>query len=155
MPACIEPSSAPRHRWLWPLLLGVTLVCASSTNPAAPPGTFVGFDKLAHFGLFGLLATLLLRVPAIWARPGWRGWIAVLAVSAFGGTDEWHQSFTPGRSVEWADWIADTGGAALAVVLYLWWPAYRRLLERPLRRRRVPIAAGAVAAQAAPAAAEH
>lgn len=125
-----------RGRLFWAVALAGTVVFASSGNPQMPVQTFVGFDKLAHFGVFGLLATLVLRNRAVWRRPGWRGWIAVLAVSAFGGTDEWHQSFTPGRSVEWADWIADTSGAALAVALYLNWGWYRRLLEHPVWRPR-------------------
>jgi hypothetical protein len=47
--------------------------------------------------------------------------------------------------VELADWVADTAGASLAVLLYTFWPAYRRLLEwslptlrRPARARTAP-----------------
>jgi len=121
--------------WFWPLALAGAVVFASGGNPQSPV-SFIGIDKLAHFGVFGLLATLVLRMPTVWNRTGWRGWIAVVAVSAFGATDEWHQSFTPGRSVEFADWISDTCGAALAVSLYLNWSWYRRLLEIPLGERK-------------------
>jgi VanZ family protein len=121
--------------WFWPLALAGAVVFASGGNPQSPV-SFIGVDKVAHFGVFGLLATLLLRTPQVWRRVGWRGWIAVLAVSAFGGTDEWHQSFTPGRSVEFGDWLSDTTGAALAVALYLNWAWYRRLLEFSFPRRR-------------------
>jgi hypothetical protein len=38
--------------------------------------------------------------------------------------------------MEFADWVADTLGAAVAVVVYLRWNGYRRVLETPLRRRR-------------------
>ena len=62
-------------------------------------------------------------------------WIAVLAVSLFGLTDEWHQSFTPGRFVEVADWVADTLGAIVAVTIYVRWPRARAALEHPLWRR--------------------
>jgi VanZ family protein len=34
-------------------------------------------------------------------------------------TDELHQHFVPGRSVEFADWVADSHGAAAGVALYL------------------------------------
>ncbi|MBI5381763.1 MAG: VanZ family protein [Opitutae bacterium] len=85
-------------------------------------------DKVTHFAVYGLLATLVLRaLPA-----GRRAWLAVALVSLFGISDEWHQSFTPGRSVEFADWLADTLGAALAVTLYVRWTWYRRLLETRL-----------------------
>jgi VanZ family protein len=131
-------TDAPRLRWFWALMVAGTIVFASGNNPSVPGVSFVGFDKLAHFGMFGLLATLVLRLAAVWRVTGWRGWIAVAVVSAFGGTDEWHQSYTPGRSVEFADWIADTTGAMVAVTLYLRWPLYRRWLETPVRlwRRR-------------------
>eukprot|EP01035_Chromulina_nebulosa_P049365 gene49365-67042_t len=70
---------------------------------------------------------------------GWRGAVgSVLAASADGVSDEWHQSVVPGRSVEVADWLADTLGAAVAVGLYAGVPAYRRLLEMPLGRKPVP-----------------
>ena len=53
----------------------------------------------------------------------------MLAVSLFGVADEFRQSFTPGRSVEFADWVADSLGAGAGVLLYTFWPFYRRLLE--------------------------
>jgi VanZ family protein len=55
---------------------------------------------------------------------------------AFGVGDEWHQSFVPGRSSEWGDWVADTAGAALAIGLYAGWPWYRDRLEADLRPKR-------------------
>ncbi len=128
------------------------MVFASGNNPQVPVPTFVGIDKVAHFGVFGLLATLVVRTHGVWRRPGWRALLAIGAVSLFGITDEWHQSFTPGRAVEFADWIADTAGAAFAVALYLRWPWYRKFLETPLRlgRRKVvardPAPAGPVRA---------
>lgn len=100
------------------------IVLASSRSQVSAP-EIVNFDKLAHFCVYGLLGSLVFR-----CRTGrhWAWW-AVLIVSAFGGTDELHQSFTPGRTMEWGDWICDTMGAALAVFLYARWTWYRRLLE--------------------------
>jgi VanZ family protein len=125
-------------RWIWPVALavGITTVSGQSSMPAPE---IINFDKLAHFLVFGLLATLVARVEGVAAWPvlgmGW----AVVLVSAFGGLDEWHQGHTPGRYVEVADWVADTLGAALAVTLYARWGWYRRLLEMPVgvRKRRV------------------
>ena len=64
---------------------------------------------------------------------GWRGaaW-ALLAASAYGATDEFHQLFVPGRSCDVFDWLADTTGAALAVGLYQGVGFYRRALESRL-----------------------
>jgi VanZ family protein len=86
---------------------------------------------VVHFSIFGLLATLVARA----GFNGQRGWWAVLIVSLFGMTDEWHQSFTPGRAVEIADWVADTLGAITAVGLYIYWRWYRVWLEKPLGGR--------------------
>jgi VanZ family protein len=59
-------------------------------------------------------------------------------VSVYGFGSELLQSLTPDRSMEFDDWVADTLGAAVAVILYLRWTGYRRLLERPVCRRRQP-----------------
>ena len=75
-----------------------------------------GFQhRFAHAMAFGLLALL-----ARWALDGLPRpnlWAVVLA-SVFGATDEWHQSFTPGRHSGADDWVADTAFAAAA--LYVW-----------------------------------
>ena len=63
----------------------------------------------------------------------------MLIVSAYAASDEWHQSFVPGRASEAADWIADTAGAIVAVVLYTRWKWYRQLLETPVWRRQLRI----------------
>ena len=45
-----------------------------------------GIDKVEHALVFGLLATLLVRSGFL---PKY-GWVAVLLVSLFGVSDEWH-----------------------------------------------------------------
>ncbi len=123
-------NGASRWRWIYPAALAVTIVCASGQGQVAGPPV-VNFDKVAHLAVFGLLATLVVR------SPGMRhAWIAVVAVSVFGAADELRQSMTPGRFMEFADWVADSVGALIAVVAYRFWPWYRRVLETPLRLRR-------------------
>jgi len=136
-------SNAPKSRWqwCWPIALAIVISVASGRGEiAAPSWDFIRVDKAAHFAVFGLLATLVLRM-----RGGWRfAVVAAFLVSVYGGLDEWHQSFTPGRNVEFADWLADTAGAIVAVCVYTGWPAYRRALEMPLKRLKkaeVPLAA--------------
>lgn len=116
-------SRTERARWAYPLALAAVIVFASSQSHVPGVGA-PGGDKVIHFAVFGLLATLTVR-----ALPRSVAWFAVVAVSLFGATDEWHQSFTPGRQMDWADWVADTLGALVAVLAYLRWAAYRRLLE--------------------------
>jgi hypothetical protein len=117
-------------RWGYPLAIALGIVFASSRTEVGGGPDIPGFDKVAHFGVFGALATAAVRL----VPPRRAGWV-LLAVSLFGATDEFHQSFTVGRSVELADWIADTLGAAVAVIAYTRWSAYRRLLEYPLGGR--------------------
>ena len=92
-------------------------------------------DKVVHFFVYGALATLVLRVPWVTRHP-WRVFLAIAAASLFGASDEWHQSFTPGRQADVFDWLADTLGACLAVSLYVGSSHYRNLLEWSLARRR-------------------
>ncbi len=135
-----SPNPSPRRswavpRWVWPVLLAIGITTASGQS-SMPAPEIVNFDKLAHFLVFGLLATLVARAEGVSSWPGLgMGW-AVVLVSAFGGVDEWHQGHTPGRYVEVADWVADTLGAALAVTLYARWGWYRRFLEMPVGRRK-------------------
>ncbi len=118
-----------RRQLLWPLAIAALIFTASSRSSVAAP-EIVDIDKVGHFLVFGLLATLLCRLGQGWRAAGW----ALLAASLFGMTDEWHQGFVPGRAPDVFDWVADTLGAALAVTLYAGWPAYRRVLEMKLGR---------------------
>ena len=76
------------------------------------------WDKLYHAGNFGVLAALLHLATG-------RAWLAVLLASIYGVSDEVHQAFVPGRSADAADWLADTAGALVAVLLLRWWLRYR------------------------------
>lgn len=72
-------------------------------------------DKLAHFAGYAVLGLLCMRsVPSATLRAAA---LVLTAVSAFGAADEWHQQFIPGRSQDRADWLADTLGASLGVLL--------------------------------------
>lgn len=117
--------------YLWPLLLAISIFLASGAPRLASPELAFQFpkDKMAHFFVFGLLATAILRTPSLRDLSVRSLLIAVFIASAYGAFDEIRQSLTPGRSVELADWLADTLGAAVAVCVYARWPAYRRLLE--------------------------
>jgi VanZ family protein len=131
---------AETREWLWPLALAVTIFVASGRSQVAAPDV-PNVDKFAHFFVYGLLGTLFARVPSVatWSPLG--VYAGVVLASLYGIGDEFHQSFTPGRSVELLDWLMDTSGAALAVFIYARWHGYRRFLERPAApRSRVEIA---------------
>jgi hypothetical protein len=89
-------------------------------------------DKVAHAGLFGVLAALL-RYAGVAARP------AFAATVAWGAIDEVHQAFVPGRTPELGDLAADATGALLALAAVRWFSSRRempRYADRPERRSR-------------------
>lgn len=81
--------------------------------PWVPRGLLTS-DKAVHaleYALLGALATLALRARGF--RPGRALLLAAVLASAYGASDEFHQSFVPQREADVADWVADTVGAIL------------------------------------------
>lgn len=77
------------------------------------------FDKLIHFGMYFILAVLLVRpLKTI----NWPVWIATLVISAFvGGLIEILQyAVTSMRSANWGDFGADVAGAGAGLLIYAW-----------------------------------
>ncbi|MEP7304314.1 MAG: VanZ family protein [Acidobacteriota bacterium] len=123
-----------RHLGLWlpPLLYMAAIFFLSSESDPVPQVTTHVWDKALHFVEYGGLALLLCRG----LRGEGIGWTAALvmalvATSAYGASDEWHQSFTPGRSSDVRDWMADSLGAAIGL-------AATALVARPLSRKMPP-----------------
>ncbi len=87
--------------------------------------------KCAHvfeYFIFSLLLTRTIRN----GRPGWRiTWAlaAILIVFGYACADELHQSFVPGRSVEFSDVLLDTAAAAAAQFLAWLWIAWKKAGE--------------------------
>src|SRR5712691_8027371 len=120
----------------------ITYWSGQGTLPIDQPNVAHVFHGLQHriahliaFGLLGLLAR--------WAFDGLprASLLAVLLVSVFGATDEWHQSFTPGRRAAIDDWAIDTAAAALA--LYVW-TRFPTTHWRARIRQAAPLAVAAV-----------
>ncbi len=105
-------------------------LAAALTSIALPMGLFVGgaqpvavglipvpWDKLAHAGVFAVLAA------AMGYATGMRGWPMLLAGFSYalgvGVLDEWHQLYLPGRSAGLEDLAADAAGAALGATALL------------------------------------
>ena len=78
-------------------------------------------DWLLHGLAYGALAALLLRAVAgrLWRAPVTARGLAVLLLACvgYGVSDEYHQSFVPGRTAEARDVLADGVGAALALAV--------------------------------------
>jgi VanZ family protein len=86
----------------------------SSLPGSAVPGTY---GSLAHFIEYAVLGALLLLSLPRAVRP-WATLATAVAIASFYGiTDEFHQSFVPGRVPDVADWAVDTAGALAAVLV--------------------------------------
>ena len=112
---------------LWgPVCLVMALIFFSSSvsDPGAPPGGLS--DKSAHVLAYAALGAALVRALAGGsARRVTRGCVLAAAAlaTAYGVTDEVHQSFVPERTPDAMDLLADAvGGLAGAVCMAL---AYR------------------------------
>lgn len=91
---------------------------ARSTEPILI-GSCYPTAKLLHGAGYSLLALLFYR-----ALRG-EGFtiattvlVAVLLTSLYGASDEWHQKFTPLRSSDVQDWLADTTGGLLGAAAF-------------------------------------
>ena len=103
------------------VMAGIFVVSGSSSPPRLPAPVS---DAMAHAAAYAVLGALLLRAVAgaDWSRITAGGVLLafVLAVS-YGLTDEFHQSFVPGRTPELRDLAADALGAAAGAVLAWAW----------------------------------
>ena len=89
-----------------------------SSRPDVPGPSFPFADKVGHLGLYGILGTALAWGAVRSGSAGrWR-WVGVGTL--YGVSDEWHQSFIPGRSAEFADVGADAVGVALGFWITTW-----------------------------------
>lgn len=78
-------------------------------------------DKLIHFIVFGLLCLMICwSLSSLTMGNKWiyKIILAIGITSLYGASDEFHQSFTPNRSVDIFDWLADTAGAATAAFVW-------------------------------------
>ncbi len=96
---------------------------SSKANPFPfLPESILSQDKLLHLGAYAVLGALVAGALAGRLGAARAIGLAALIAAAYGVTDEWHQSYVPGRDADPADWAADAVGAiagASAAVLAL------------------------------------
>jgi VanZ family protein len=103
---------------------------SSRSNPFPfLPSRLFSFDKVLHAGAYavlgGLVAASLART-RLW--PGRAVLLAIVLATAYGASDELHQSRVPNRDADPADLLADATGAVLGA-------AAAALVLRPRRAR--------------------
>ena len=109
--------------WL-PVIGYCMLIFALSSFPSVEQlPEFKASDKLLHIIAYGILAALFCR--AFSSTDRWRNrrgiifLFSVALTTAYGLSDEWHQSFVAGRNAEAADVVADFIGSLIGSRLYL------------------------------------
>jgi VanZ family protein len=113
---------------LWGPVAGWAAVIFTLSSLSLGGGGLAIPDWLTHGGAYAVLALLTCRALAGgFPLPlSWGGSVlAVLICTAYGVSDEWHQSFVPQRHSSAADVVKDFGGAALAAAAYRWAAARR------------------------------
>ena len=95
------------------------------------PGLFPFQDKLLHAGAYAVLGVLLFNALRNSSSSSWHTIrTATLLSSLYGLSDEFHQSFVPGRQADGWDWLADTTGALLGSILVAFFlKQYRKLSQ--------------------------
>lgn len=112
------------------LYMSLIFVVSSMQQPPLPMPKFewLTIDKIYHFIEYAILSILLTialyNVPPKWLPKGWI-WVTAAIISIlYGASDEWHQSFVPGRLATIADWVADVLGSIAGVFsVYLYYKA--------------------------------
>jgi uncharacterized membrane protein len=77
------------------------------------------YDKIVHSIAYGFLAFLIARAIVRITSPRAAAIAALVIVVAWGGLDEIHQAHVPGRSADALDFIADTIGALIGLIVHL------------------------------------
>jgi VanZ family protein len=122
-------------RFQLPAIAWAVLIFLLSSIPAGKLPILAHYlnDKVEHaaeYFVFGLLIYRALEPAKNRNRFSWfRLVIPILVIIVFGLSDEYHQGFVPGRSVDMKDVMADTvGGLFAAIAIYIF---ERRRQTRP------------------------
>ena len=98
-------------------------IFVASTIPASKLTALVNYsDKVVHAGVFGTLCWLLhvgLFHQSNTVLKKYSLLIAIFITMLYGLSDEYHQMFTPGRSTDFFDLVADTVGGIVYAMIYL------------------------------------
>lgn len=108
---------------LIPAIAWMGIIFAMSSQSTIPQTPSLPADLIAiagHLVAFGVLAALLYLGLASWLPgTGLRAAVAFVMTVLYGVSDEFHQSFVPGRDASLFDVVVDGIGAAVALAIIL------------------------------------
>jgi VanZ family protein len=118
VPAISSSFFALLKRWS-PAVLMMALIFMFSSIPSDAMPDFgvydLGFMKVGHLVGYGLLAVAFLRGLGSYTLS--TAFLAWLLSVIYAGTDEFHQSFVPGRNAALVDIAIDATGAGLGLLI--------------------------------------
>jgi VanZ family protein len=108
--------------WLPPFIwMGVIFLLSSRPDlPSLPFGTPNLQNIVGHLFEYGVLAYLLARAFNRLSSVGHAHLWAMALVMVYAASDEWHQTFVPGRHGDLLDWLVDVTAALLVLSLRHW-----------------------------------
>ncbi|MFP4501154.1 MAG: VanZ family protein [Candidatus Hydrogenedentota bacterium] len=116
---------ALRYYMLVAVYCAALFMLSASPNPAPGISRFPGADKAGHAVLYGGLAAAVgigMRRSQRAYSPRTLFYVPVIFAAAYGVSDEVHQWFVPGRTLDVWDVLADAAGAVLVqYALCRWW----------------------------------
>ena len=103
------------------LMMGIIFFLSSVPGEDLVLPDIVNIDKLAHLAIYGLLAFSVFHAfqgaRFNQMHPRLVPLLVILFCSAFGLSDEFHQSFVPNRSADVFDVLADSIGAVAVCII--------------------------------------
>lgn len=104
-----------------PFLIAAVLYAAFlfylSSQSTLPMPQIVSFEDLvAHAAAYAILYSLLFH-----AFPETHPMMLLIVTALYGLSDEWHQSFVPGRVPDVWDFAADAAGGTIAMIFWTTW----------------------------------
>ncbi|MBW7888294.1 MAG: VanZ family protein [Bacteroidetes bacterium] len=106
-----------------PAIAWAIFIFTVSSIPASRIPHFISYtDKIVHASVFFILCWLTHVAFHFQPNKTLRKYalaIAIFFVVVYGGSDEYHQFYTPGRSLDAMDLLADAIGGFLYFVIYL------------------------------------
>jgi VanZ family protein len=113
------------------LVMGLIFFLSHQSGDTLHLPSVPGIDKIGHMAVYGLLA-----VAVLWflgsvkqVDPAGAALKTVLFCVIYGLSDEWHQSFIPGRMVGCYDLLADLAGTVLFTAIWLRSNVFRARLK--------------------------
>jgi VanZ family protein len=120
--------------WLPVYFYAFAIFLSSAQSRLEMPINVIGIDKVFHFIAYAILGILIYRAcdrsqKTLISRKAYF-WSAIASV-LYGFSDEFHQFFVPGRQTSEWDFVADSLGAIVAIIIIHKLTARKRRASAP------------------------